>query len=146
MSNAPIEEEGRRGWLTSSCGTERDRRNERRFGLAALIWGIALVGSSLLVRRELVTGAAAWLLAVVVVATGVLAIVSYLRFFRGADELTRRIQSHGMVAGFAFAAAVTLTWPAAELVGAPELEAGDALAGVMVAWAVGIVIAQRRYS
>lgn len=138
-------ETGRRGWLTSHCSTERDRQNERRFAWSALAWGVALVGSSLLVERDIVTGAGRWVLAVAVAAAAAAAILAYVRFLRGADELTRRIQTQGMAAGFGAAVIVMMGWPALELVGAPRLDVSDAMAIVMLAWAVGVVAGQRRY-
>jgi hypothetical protein len=77
---------------------------------------------------------------------GVLAVASYFRLLRRADELERKIQVEALALGFGAGAVGMMAYRLAERAGAPSLDINDALLVMLLAYAVGVVVARRRYS
>lgn len=75
----------------------------------------------------------------------VFALLAFLRFFRGLDELQRRIQLEAV--GFSFLATclITLTWAFQQNAGLPRFDVSWVAPLLIVLWGIGVGIASRRY-
>ena len=92
------------GWWQAFCGTStpNDVRNNRRLGLASLVWVLAFLGSLIVMERYGDNSLAVSTTALVVAVLASVPVVgAYLRFIRDTDELTRLIQMQAMAVGFA---------------------------------------------
>jgi hypothetical protein len=132
-----------RAWLAACWGTAADRRNQIRFMVWTFAWAVVFLFSTALLRGRLaafglqVGGTAAWLVASVPIVVAVGALRAYLRFLRMADELTRLIQLQGLAVGFGVGVIFLLGWELFEAAGARSLDAGDAVAVLVLAWVLG---------
>jgi hypothetical protein len=125
--------------------TPRDRSNQRRFVLALLAWAISFAAVPVLQNEWVPRGAAATAVALVPVAVGFLALATYLRFLRDADEMTRRMQLEGLAIGFGAGAIFTMGYPVLEMAGWPVFPDSTPAAVLMLGWGVGQLVALRRY-
>jgi hypothetical protein len=87
-----------------------------------------------------------WALALANAALGVAAVWSYFRLLRRADELERKIQVEALALGFGAGAVAMMADRLAERAGAAPLDVNDALLVMLLAYAVGVVLARRRYA
>jgi O-antigen/teichoic acid export membrane protein len=135
------------GWwrFLGVCGTATDRRNQLHAVAWLFVWAVCFVAATWILKH----GEPAWPLRILAVALpvaiGWIAFLRYRRFLREADELTRRIQLEGLAIGFATGVMFAPAYWLAELAGAPPLDLGDVAAVMMVAWAAGQLVAQRRF-
>lgn len=140
-----------RGWnYFEACRahlTPEGRRNQRIFTGWCLLWALSFVAAALLFRFEIVTAAPlTWLVALVPTLIGLLLIRSYVHFFRSTDELMQKVHlealAFGLGAGFLFMTGYSLF----ERIGAPAMSVMDPVAVIAIAWALGQVLAMRRYA
>ncbi len=123
-----------------------DRRNGRRVMLASLLWATVLVGSTrLLEPGSGPAGFAAWVIAGVCAALGLVALAMFRRFLLDADELTRRIQLEGLAFGFGAGLLFSLTYGLFNDAGAPDVSMTDAGAVLIVGYMAGVLRATRQY-
>lgn len=99
--------------------TPEARLNQRRFTGWCLAWALSFVGATWLLTNETVAAAPlTWLVALFPTFLGLLLLRSYVRFFRLVDELVQKVQLETLAFGF----------------------------GAGFAWAVGRLLAMRRYA
>ena len=68
-----------------------------------------------------------------------------IRFFRGLDELQRRIQFEGMAFSFLATCLLTLTWGFLQNAGLPPADVIWVTPLLIMLWGLGLGIASRRY-
>jgi len=73
------------------------------------------------------------------------ALWAFLRFFRGLDELQRRIQLEAVAFSFLATCFITLTWAFQQNAGLPRFDVSWVAPLLIVLWGIGLGIAQRRY-
>ncbi len=138
--------------LRNGFGTAADRRNQVRFLLWMLAWMVAFTIAAQTLRGNLtglgleVSGRAAWVVAILpnVLAVGVF--LSYLRYLRMADELTRHIQILGLAVGFGVWFFLSMSWKLLVFAGGKPLSSDWALLIPIIAMAFGQLYFSRRYS
>ena len=112
-----------------------------------LAWAISFVAAAWIFSGDSApTGATAWIVALVPNLFAVAVVLVYLRFLRDADELVKRIQLEGLGFGFGVGVLFAMGYQLLGRVGAPELDWGDMAAIMMLAFVVGVIRANRRYS
>jgi hypothetical protein len=70
---------------------------------------------------------------------------AFLRFFRGLDELQRRIQFEAVAFSFLATCLITLTWAFQQNAGLPRFDVSWVAPLLILLWGVGLRIAKRRY-
>jgi len=75
----------------------------------------------------------------------VFAMWAFLRFFRGLDELQRRIQLEAVAFSFLATCLITLTWAFQQNAGLPRFDVSWVAPLLIALWGVGVGIARRRY-
>jgi hypothetical protein len=73
------------------------------------------------------------------------AIWAFMRFFRGLDELQRRIQLEAVAFSFLATCLITLTWAFQQNAGLPRFDVGWVAPLLIALWGIGVGIAKRRY-
>lgn len=73
------------------------------------------------------------------------ALLAFLRFFRGLDELQRRIQLEAVAFSFLATCFITLTWAFQQNAGLPRFDVSWVAPLLILLWGVGLGIAKRRY-
>jgi hypothetical protein len=69
---------------------------------------------------------------------------AFLRYFRGLDELQRRIQREAVAFGFLATCLITLTWAFQQNAGLPRFAVSWVAPLLILLWGLGVGIAQRR--
>ncbi|HET6176340.1 MAG TPA: hypothetical protein VFE61_05360 [Candidatus Sulfotelmatobacter sp.] len=88
---------------------------------------------------------ARFLFAVLPVIPSVFAMWAAIRFFRGLDELQRRIQFEGVAFAFLATCLISLTWGFLQNAGLPHADVIWVTPLLISAWGLGLGIASRRY-
>ena len=70
---------------------------------------------------------------------------AFLRFFRGLDELQRRIQFEAVAFSFLATCLITLTWAFQQNAGLPRFDVTWVAPLLILLWSLGLAIARRRY-
>lgn len=132
----------------SWCGdlTERDRRNQWRYVAWLGAWMLSFLGATFLLTESWVSGALAYVVALLPSLLGVAAVAAFLRFLRQADELQRKIQLEALGWGFGCGAVFMIGYRLLERAGLPRLDVSDPLVVMMVSWALATIVLARRYS
>ncbi len=73
------------------------------------------------------------------------ALLAFLRFFRGLDELQRRIQLEAVVFSFLGTCFITLTWAFQQNAGLPRFDVSWVAPLLIALWGIGVRIAKRSY-
>ena len=73
------------------------------------------------------------------------ALWAFLRFFRGLDELQRRIQLEAVALSFLGTCFITLTWAFQQNAGLPRFDVSWVAPLLIALWGIGVGIAKRRY-
>ena len=73
------------------------------------------------------------------------ALWAFLRFFRGLDELQRRIQLEAVAFSFLATCFITLTWAFQQNAGLPRFDVSWVAPLLILLWGLGLGIAKRRY-
>ncbi len=73
------------------------------------------------------------------------AMLAFLRFFRGLDELQRRIQFEAVAFSFLATCLITLTWAFQQNAGLPRFDVSWVAPLLIMMWSLGLAIARRRY-
>jgi hypothetical protein len=73
------------------------------------------------------------------------ALWAFLRFFRGLDELQRRIQLEAVAFSFLATCFITLTWAFQQNAGLPRFDVSWVAPLLIALWGIGVGIASRRY-
>lgn len=126
--------------------TPEARRRSRIFAGWCLAWAITFVAASWLLRGEAAATPVNGFIALVPTVVGLLLIRAYVRFFRSADELVQKVHLEALAfavgAGFLFMSGYGLL----ERIGAPPINVSDPVAVIALAWALGQLLAMRRYA
>ncbi len=75
----------------------------------------------------------------------IFALLAFLRFFRGLDELQRRIQLEAVAFSFLGTCLITLTWAFQQNAGLPHFDVSWVAPLLIGLWGIGVGIAKRRY-
>lgn len=110
------------------------------------LWLGSFVAATVAFELSLVPPAAGRALAIGNGVLGALAVISYHRLLRRADELERKIQVEALALGFGAGAVGMMAYRLAERAGAPAMDINDALLVMLAAYVVGVIVARRRYS
>jgi hypothetical protein len=70
---------------------------------------------------------------------------AFMRFFRGLDELQRRIQLEAVAFSFLATCLITLTWAFLQNAGLPRFDVSWVAPLLIMLWGIGLGIAKRRY-
>jgi hypothetical protein len=73
------------------------------------------------------------------------AMLGFLRFFRGLDELQRKIQFEAVAFSFLATCLITLTWAFQQNAGLPRFDVSFVAPLLIALWGIGLGIAKRRY-
>ena len=73
------------------------------------------------------------------------ALWAFLRFFRGLDELQRRIQLEAVAFSFLATCFITLTWAFQQNAGLPRFDVSWVAPLLILLWGFGLAVAKRRY-
>lgn len=126
--------------------TAHDARHRRRFDLWMVALAVGYVGAAAALHgRATLPAPIPWLLVGATLGLALLALRSYLRFLRAADELVRRIQTEALALGFAVGVVFALVYPLLEKLGAPAGGENATAAVMMLAWGLGTWLGTRRY-
>ena len=110
-------------------------------------WLLGFVAITLLYELEILRpGVPAGVAAALHTTLGVVTLWCYIQFLRGADELERKIHVEALALGFGIGAVWMMSWRLLERAGAPELDVNDGLLVMLIAYAVGVGLARRRYA
>ena len=132
--------------ITFGCGTEADRRNNRRFTMWCIAWALAIIGSTWIVETfEGLPRIPAILIALAPNVFAFAALIAYMRFLRMTDELQRRIQIEGLAVGFGVGWIFAIGYLVLQSVGAPALSVTAMILVMTAGWIVGNVMAIRHY-
>lgn len=125
-----------------------DTRNIRRFTAWCLAWAVAFVAATFALRRGGVAplSPAAWLFVAVPTIAAVQTVRSYARFLREADELQRTIHLEALALGFGVGVLFMMSAQLFGRAGLPELDFGDGILAMSLAYSFGIWRATRRYA
>lgn len=86
-----------------------------------------------------------YVFAVLPVIPSAFAMWAAIRFFRGLDELQRRIQFEGIAFSFLATCLLTLTWGFLQNAGLPHADVIWIAPLLIILWGLGLGIASRRY-
>ena len=84
-------------------------------------------------------------IAVLPIIPSAFAMWAFLRFFRGLDELQRRIQLEAVAFSFLATCLITLTWAFQQNAGLPRFDVSWVAPLLIGLWGVGVGLAKRRY-
>jgi hypothetical protein len=128
--------------------TARDRRNSWRAGGWLFLWSVAFVGTTWGGRRELLPeGLAVYVAIAATTVLGVVAVLSYARFIREADELQRKVQLDALSLGFGGGFLAAFTFELLEQTGLiGQVDSGDLFLVMVLIYVLGIVVGARRYA
>lgn len=143
--------ETRGSWRSylASCRamTERDRRNARTANWALALWCVTFLPALFLLRRGSVQGGlASYALAIVPSVLAIVAVLTYIRFLRQADELHRKIQFEALAFGFGAGFVASFGMVLLEEAGLGTFDAGDPFAVMLSCYVVGLFLGTRRYA
>jgi hypothetical protein len=124
----------------------RGRPAWRAWAFCLALWLASFVAATIAFELDLLPTSAGVAVTIANGVLGVFAVASYFRLLRGADELERKIQVEALALGFGAGAVGMMAYRLAERAGAPSMDINDALLVMLVAYAVGVVVARRHYS
>ena len=123
---------------------ETDLHNQLRFAGLTLLWALAFVGATWLLKNEILQGPVVWLVAILPGVLGVGMVFVYLHMLREMDEFMRRVQLEGLAIGFGAGLVFAITYGLLEQAGAPA-QWNRPIVVMMFAWGAGQLLAVRRY-
>lgn len=149
MNPAYPDDSERLSWwqLIKQCsGTAADRRNQYRFLAWTLLWAIAFLAATWVLRSDFgLAQPLAFAVALIPTGFGIGAVFAYLRFLRMADELVRQIQLQGIAFAFGVSFIFAMGYQLFEHAGAPVMSVSDFVLVMSVGWIVGQLLAIGRY-
>lgn len=117
--------------------TERDRRNNKRFLVACILWMLVYVGIDLIQEKTAISDEAAWALALLPAIPAVWVYMVYMKFLRETDEMVRRVQLNGLAVGFAAGAFMVIGIQAPGLAGDRIFDQEMVLVAMTFGWVAG---------
>ncbi len=120
------------------------RRYIREFGSSMAAYTIVVFISVWLLKHR-VHSPLRFLVAILPVVPAALAMWAAIRYFRGLDELQRRIQSEGLAFSFLATCLIALSWGFLQNAGLPQADVIWVAPLLVFLWGVGCCFAKRRY-
>ena len=120
------------------------KRYLKEFGTSMAAYVVVVFTSVWLVKHH-VHSPTRYLLAVLPVVPVGFAMWAAIRYFRGLDELQRRIQFEGLAFSFLATCLIALTWGFLQNAGLPHADVIWVAPLLIALWGVGTCIAKRRY-
>jgi hypothetical protein len=134
--------------FADGCGTETDRRNQRRVVVWSLLWVSSWLAVHFAVSRGWVASELWALVANAVPAVlGLAVIAAYRRFLTEADELRRKIELDALAVAFGVGVVGGLVyWLLGRTGLVPEPDVLILVTAMIFAQGVGVLLGQRRYA
>ncbi len=120
------------------------RRYLKEFGSSMAAYVIIVFGSVWLLKHY-PHSPSRFLLAILPVIPAAFAMWAAIRYFRGLDELQRRIQVEGLAFSFLASCLIALSWGFLQNAGLPHADVIWGAPVLVFLWGVGCCIAKRRY-
>lgn len=133
--------------LLNSCAgmTPTDQNNHRRFRYWNLLWAVSILASAWILKNIEQPTVGSIAAALVPALIGVFTLLSYWRFLRLADELTRNIQLQGIAIGFAAGIVALSSIILLERAGVASINPGIPIVVMLFAFGFGQLLASTRY-
>jgi hypothetical protein len=123
------------------------RRSQRRAMGFVLTWAVTMALATLALASDLsLPPAARWALAILPTLVGIGMLAAYIAFLRASDELQRKIQVEALALGFGAGFLAMNGYRLLERAGAPAIDVNDVAFVMLAAFALGMLLGQRRYS
>ena len=120
------------------------KRYLKEFGTSMAVYTV-MVPVSIWLLKGHPRSSLRYLFAVLPVIPSAFAMWAAIRFFRGLDELQRRIQFEGMAISFLGTCLITLTWGFLQNAGLPHADIIWVTPLLIMLWGLGLAVASRRY-
>jgi len=120
------------------------KRYLREFLPAMAAYAVTVIVSVWLIKHQ-VYPSLRILFALLPMIPSLFAMWAAIRYFRGLDELQRRIQFEGLAFGFLATCVLSLTWGFLQNAGLPQADVIWVTPMLVGFWGVGACIAKRRY-
>jgi hypothetical protein len=128
-------------------GPQRDRRNQWRIVLWALVWALSFLAVTLEIKKKWLPFEGTLAGVTVTALFGIATILAYRRFLRDTDELRRKIEVEALALAFGIGVVGGFTYWLLAVSGAvPAKGFGYIFSLMLVTHTVGIVVGCRRYS
>jgi hypothetical protein len=121
-----------------------NKRYLREFLPAMMVYAILVIVSVWLLKHR-VYPPLRIVFALLPVIPALLAMWAAIRYFRGLDELQRRIQFEGLAFSFVATCVIALTWGLMQNAGLPHLDVIWIAPLLIFLWGLGACVAKRRY-
>jgi hypothetical protein len=121
------------------------RRYLKEFGGSMAAYVIIVFASVWLLKHNAAHSPLRFVLAVLPVVPAAFAMWAAIRYFRGLDELQRRIQLEGLAFSFLATCLIALSWGFLQNAGLPQADVIWVAPLLVFLWGVGCCIAKRRY-
>ena len=120
------------------------QRYIREFGSSMAAYVVVVLGSVWLVKHR-VHSPLRFLVVILPVIPAAFAMWAAIRYFRGLDELQRRIQVEGLAFSFLATCLIALSWGFLQIAGLPPLDVIWIAPMLVFLWGVGTCLARRSY-
>jgi hypothetical protein len=120
------------------------KRYYKEFGISMAAY-VAMVPISIRMLRGHEHTPLGYCIAFLPIIPSAFAMWGFLRFFRGLDELQRRIQMEAVAFSFLATCLITLTWAFQQNAGLPRFDVSWVAPLLVLLWGFGLRIAKRRY-
>ncbi|MGA7859291.1 MAG: hypothetical protein WCA11_15250 [Terracidiphilus sp.] len=120
------------------------KRYQKEFLPAMMVCAVMVIVSVWLVKHK-VYPPLRLLFAILPIIPALFAMWATIRYFRGLDELQRRIQFEGLAFSFVVTCLIALTWGLMQNADLPHLDIIWVAPMLVFLWGVGACVAKRRY-
>ena len=120
------------------------KRYRKEFGTSMAAYVVVVLVSVWLLKHHL-HSPLRFLLAVLPVVPAAFAMWAAIRYFRGLDELQRRIQFEGLAFSFMATCLLALAWGFLQNAGLPHADVIWVAPVLVFLWGIGCSVAKRRY-
>ena len=121
------------------------RRYFKEFGSSMAAYVVIVFASVWLLKHNAAHSSLRFPLAVLPVVPAAFAMWAAIRYFRGLDEMQRRIQLEGLAFSFMATCLIALSWGFLQNAGLPHADVIWGAPVLVFLWGVGCCIAKRRY-
>jgi apolipoprotein N-acyltransferase len=132
------------------AGPSRRQREQRaKWGstVSSLLWALAMMGTTLLSKREGIPFAAVVAGVILTALAGVATIFAHLRYLRQADELRRQIELEALGLAFGIGVVGGMSWWLLVVSGVGKgTDLGFVFVAMLLLYSAGILVGCRRYS
>jgi hypothetical protein len=110
-----------------------------------ILWALCFAGAFILIKRDVVRGPIAWLVAAVPSFAAAWLLAAYARYLRHADELERLIEMHAVGWGFGGGFFLICSYRLFEPLGAPPVDPDAFMTVVPLLYVIAKYVVWRRY-